>query len=202
MHWWNRRAGRRAIGRALALAALVFTGTACADDESPVGPAPELRTNEQFPCADDCGETGGDDGGGGGGGYNTSYDYGAYAYTYRSTTLTLTDASVNLSQADAFAIDSLAFVASSRDWNDPETVAAWPAAAVVGGVRGAVAVGRLLMQTSAVRQNVLQGARWARDIAVAVGNELQRQAFPVSPTEDINAIPTSDFEFIFDYAKQ
>jgi hypothetical protein len=136
-------------------------------------------------------------GGGGGGTYDTSYDYGYYStgggYSY--------DWDVNYYQQAAYDQDLYAFDQYYHNWDDPDAVAFW-APAVVAGVTAAARAGRALARTSRIRQAVTSGARWARDVSVAVAAALLvggwQMAYDYAPED----IAVSEFDFMFDYAVQ
>lgn len=145
-------------------------------------------------------ECGGDDGGG----YDTSYNYGSYTHYGESAT----DPDVNGYQADAYTEDQDAFAEYAYAWDDAEAVAAWPAAvaavrAGASGARYAARVGARLARTSRIRDGVRSGARWARDVSVAVAAIALAGRWPVAfAYEQPDDIPISEFDFMFDYAEQ
>jgi hypothetical protein len=121
--------------------------------------------------------------------------YGDYytggAYTTNSATHSYMD--------QAYAQDANAYVESAWAWEDVNAVQYWPAA-VVGGVRAAYVAARAFTQTSRIRQFVVGAARFARDVAVGVVAALLAGFWNNMSANPDYWGPTSELEFLFDYA--
>jgi hypothetical protein len=199
---------RPAYDRYIGFAAVVLiVGGAFACADVPLAPdAPLFGTNPEYPCADDCGEP--EQGGDGSSGTSDliAYKYGDY---YHPEGPHATDADVDYFRLAFFDEDSTAFLANSRDWNNPDDpgVLGYPGAvlaaqyAAVAAVHG-VHAARRLAATPQVRQAVQEGYRWARNVTAGVAAALLSRGMEWPQYADPDDIPVEEFDFMFDYATQ
>jgi hypothetical protein len=126
-----------------------------------------------------------------------NYYYGSYTHLGAQST----DADVDNNQSIAYNYDNTAFNEDSRDWANPDAygVSDWPAAVAAG--QAAIGAGRALARTSHIRQAVINGLRWARDVTAGIAAGLLAASWPRF-TANPEDVPVEEFDFMFDYSNR